>query len=752
MSAKSKKNAKKTANQSNLNANLVDSSANLSNPNANPSDSSDSSANQANLPEFGSLKGKSIDELRAIAGQIRARIIEVLSKNGGHLSSNLGAVEITIAMHAVFDCYNDPFIFDVSHQIYAHKLLSGRFNAFSTLRQTEGISGFAKPSESSADYFIAGHSSTSLSLGVGAARAIKLKGENRIPVILIGDGAMSAGLIYEALDEIGDIKYPMIIILNDNEMSISKPIGAMSKYLSTATAGRVYQGMREKIKGLLSKMPDSATFMAKRFEESLKLITPGILFEELGLSYIGPIDGHNIAELISIFQKARDLKKPVLIHTQTIKGYGYQIAQGRYEKWHSVSPFDISTGLPLKPPSASNPTKVFAKKLLEIAQKDEKIIGVTAAMPSGTGLDLLMDNLPNRFFDVAIAEAHATTSMAAMAKEGFKPFVVIYSTFLQRAFDSIIHDVSIMNLPVRFALDRAGIVGEDGETHQGIFDISYLSLIPNMTIFAPRDDRSLELAVAFASEFDKSPCAFRYPRGSFLLKNNTFKNKPFRFKKAEILFEPELLRESADSVLKDSPHNSSLRESTDLSLQDSLPTPSLRDLPKASRGNPQKSTNALQPPQIAFFAFGNGVGRAHLVNEILGFVAILVDLRFAKPLDTATILQVAKRVDKVYIFSDGVKKGGIGEKIALLLNENGVFVSVKSFEFDDAFIPQGKTAEIEEILGISPKKIANVIKKDLRLATPSLRDSRHTPSLRDLPKASRGNPKIKNPHKSQKTN
>lgn len=728
MSAKSKKNAKKTANQSNLNANLnanlADSSANLSNPN----DSSDSSANQANLPEFGSLKGKSIDELKAIAGQIRARIIEVLSKNGGHLSSNLGAVEITIAMHAVFDCFQDPFIFDVSHQIYAHKLLSGRFNAFSTLRQTEGISGFAKPSESSADYFIAGHSSTSLSLGVGAARAIKLKGENRIPVILIGDGAMSAGLIYEALDEIGDIKYPMIIILNDNEMSISKPIGAMSKYLSTATAGRVYQGMREKIKGLLSKMPDSATFMAKRFEESLKLITPGILFEELGLSYIGPIDGHNIAELISIFQKARDLKKPVLIHTQTIKGYGYQIAQGRYEKWHSVSPFDISTGLPIKPPSTTNPTKVFAKKLLEIAQKDEKIIGVTAAMPSGTGLDLLMDNLPNRFFDVAIAEAHATTSMAAMAKEGFKPFVAIYSTFLQRAFDSIIHDVSIMNLPVRFALDRAGIVGEDGETHQGIFDISYLSLIPNMTIFAPRDDRSLELAIAFASEFDKSPCAFRYPRGSFLLKNNTFKNKPFRFKKAEILFEP-----------------------LDSSLQDSLPTPSLRDLPKASRGNPQKSTNAPKTPKIAFFAFGNGVGRAHLVNEILGFTAILVDLRFAKPLDTATILQVAKRVDRIYIFSDGVKKGGIGEKIALLLNENGVFVSVKSFEFDDAFIPQGKTAEIEELLGISPKKIANVIKKDLRLATPSLLDSRYTSSLRDL-----ATPKLKqstkNHHKSQKTN
>ena len=684
------------------------------------------------MQNFGNLKDKSIDELQAIAGQIRERIIDVLSKNGGHLSSNLGAVEITIAMHAVFDCYSDPFIFDVSHQIYAHKLLSGRFDAFSTLRQTNGISGFAKPSESDADYFIAGHSSTSLSLGVGAARAIKLKGENRIPVILIGDGAMSAGLIYEALDEIGDIKYPMIIILNDNEMSISKPIGAMSKYLSTATAGRMYQGMREKIKGLLSKMPDSATFMAKRFEESLKLITPGILFEELGLSYIGPIDGHNIAELISIFQKAKDLKKPVLIHTQTIKGYGYQIAQGRYEKWHSVSPFDINTGLPLKPKSTNNPTKIFAKKLLEIAQKDTKIIGVTAAMPSGTGLDLLMDNLPNRFFDVAIAEAHATTSMAAMAKEGFKPFVVIYSTFLQRAFDSIIHDVSIMNLPVRFALDRGGIVGEDGETHQGIFDISYLSLIPNMTIFAPRDDRSLELAVAFASEFDKSPCAFRYPRGSFLLKNNTFKNKPFRFKKAEILFEPESLREfvesrveSADSSVQSAESSVESRAESSVQFAESRVDSSVQfaesRVESAESSAKSRAKSSIEstprtprtPPKIAFFAFGNGVGRAHLVNEILGFVAILVDLRFAKPLDSATILQVARRVDRIYIFSDGVKKGGIGERIALLLNENAVFVSVKSFEFDDAFIPHGKTAEIEDILGISPKQLANKIKKDL---------------------------------------
>lgn len=603
------------------------------------------------------IKSMNTDELEAKARKIRNRIIEVVSKNGGHLSSNLGSVEIILAMHFVFDCDKDPFIFDVSHQAYAHKLITNRWDCFDTLRKIDGISGFVKPQESNADYFIAGHSSTSLSIGAGAARAIKLNEEDRTPVVLIGDGAMSAGLVFEALDEIGDIKYPMVIILNDNEMSISKPIGAVSKYLSTITAGKMYQSMKEGIKKILNIMPQSATYMAKRFEESLKLITPGILFEELGLHYIGPIDGHNINELINILQKAKELKEPVLIHAQTIKGFGYKIAEGRYEKWHSVSPFDINTGIPLNPPKPTNPTKVFANKLLEIAKKDKKIVGVTAAMPSGTGLDLLIDNLPNRFFDVAIAEAHAVTSMAAMAKEGYKPFVVIYSTFLQRAFDSIIHDVSIMNLPVRFAIDRAGIVGEDGETHQGIFDVSYLCLIPNMVVFAPRDDESLEMAVSFASSFSSSPIAFRYPRGGFLLKNKTFKNKNFKLKKAEIL------QEGSD---------------------------------------------------ILFLGFGNGVGRAYLVNEILNFKATLVDLRFAKPLDSTLIKELAKRHKKIYVFSDNVKNGGIAQMISLVLLEDSIFTPIKSFEFEDSFIPHGKTQDIEKVLRLDHISIAKIIKKELK--------------------------------------
>lgn len=608
--------------------------------------------------KLSNIKDIHIDDLEQYAKYIRDRIIEIVSINGGHLSSNLGSVEIIVAMHYVFDCNNDPFIFDVSHQIYPHKLITNRWNDMFCLRKINGISGYANPKESNNDYFIAGHSSTSLSIATGAARAISLKNMSRIPVVLIGDGSMSSGLIYEALGEIGYIKYPMIIILNDNEMSISKPIGAISKYLSMATTGKIYQSFRDKFKKILGSMPDSATYVAKRFEESFKLITPGILFEELGLSYVGPVNGHNIPELINIFNRVKNLNKPILIHAQTIKGYGYKIAEGKYEKWHSVPPFDIESGKPLSIKSSINPTSVFSNKLLELAKDDNMIVGVTAAMPSGTGLDKLIDEFPKRFFDVAIAEAHAVTSMAAMAKEGFKPFVVIYSTFLQRAIDSIIHDVSIMNLPVRFAIDRAGIVGEDGETHQGIFDIAYLSMIPNMVIFAPRDYASLELALEFASKYDVSPIAFRYPRGSFLLENNTFSNNEFILGKAEILNEGS---------------------------------------------------------KIALIAFGNGVGRAYLVNKILSYKATLVDLRFVKPLDSKLILEIAKSHKILYIFSDNVKIGGIGSMISSLLLENGIFTRVVSFEFEDKHIPHGSIKEVEKHLGYDPDSIASLIKKDSKL-------------------------------------
>ncbi|MDD6055866.1 MAG: 1-deoxy-D-xylulose-5-phosphate synthase [Helicobacteraceae bacterium] len=595
---------------------------------------------------------KDFKQLDKLAGILRARILEVVSKNGGHLSSTLGAVELIIAMHAVFNYKSDPFIFDVSHQAYAHKLLTGRFDSFDSLRQSDGISGFTKPSESEADYFIAGHSSTSISLGVGAAKAFCLNKENRIPIALIGDGAMSAGLAYEALNELGDRKYPMVILLNDNEMSIAEPIGAISKYLSQVIAGKFIQGIKSKISSAISNMPN-ATYLAKRFEESLKLITPGILFEELGLQYIGPVDGHNLKELINALKIAKNAKKPIVVHAQTLKGKGYTPAEGHLEQWHGVSPFNPKNAESLAKSSAISPTSLFASTLLDLANKDSSIVGITAAMPSGTGLDKLIKAYPQRFWDVAIAEQHAVTQASALAKEGFKPFVAIYSTFLQRAFDQLIHDVGIMKTPVKFAIDRAGIVGEDGETHQGAFDIAYLNLIPNFVIFAPRDLNSLKEAVIFAAAYNAAPCAFRYPRKSFLLENDIFKPTSFSLGKLEILQE-----EISD---------------------------------------------------ILFIGYGNGVGRAYLTKQYLDKKITLLDLRFIKPLDKEALRNLAKTYKKWFIFSDSAKIGGVGAILSTFLQENNLSINLYSFEYEDAFIPHGKAEEVESKLGLNPTQLAQKI-------------------------------------------
>lgn len=603
-----------------------------------------------------SLSTFSVTQLDEIASRIRQRILEVVSSNGGHLSSTLGAVDLIVGMHAVFDVKQHPFIFDVSHQAYAHKLLTGRWEAFDTLRCFGGISGFCNPKESVSDYFIAGHSSTSLSLAVGVGRARALGAKIQMPIVMIGDGSMSAGLVYEALNELGDKKYPMVIILNDNEMSIAKPIGAISNYLSQILTTPLYQKMRDGIKKMLTKMPDSATYLAKRFEESLKLITPGILFEELGLDYVGPIDGHNIDLIITTLQKARDMNKPVIIHAQTLKGKGYEIAEGRFERWHGVGPFDIHTGSALKKASTISPTAVFTESLQKYLS-DEKVVGVTAAMPSGTGLDKLIEKAPQRFIDVAICEAHAVTSMAAMAKEGFKPFVAIYSTFLQRAYDQIIHDVGILNLPVRFCIDRAGIVGEDGETHQGLFDIVYLRSIPNMVLFAPRDNESLRQAVDFAYHHNSSPCAFRYPRGKFVLNDGIFSTSAFVLGKAELL----------------------------------------------KKGK-----------KLLLIGYGNGVGRAYEAYEELakeGFKPSLLDLRFVKPLDKKTLAKLFSTHKYVCVFSDSYYMGGVGSAILeFMAEENIQNIAFKSFEIKDEFIPHGNSTMIESSLGLSTIDIVLAIK------------------------------------------
>lgn len=598
------------------------------------------------------LEDKSLEQLEQVCSDIRERIIDVVSRKGGHFSSTLGAVELTVAMHKVFDVKKDPFIYDVSHQCYAHKLLNGRWEEFETIRQYNGLSGFTKPKENDADYFVAGHSSTSISLAVGAAKSIKLKNEDRTPVVMIGDGSMTAGMVYEALNELGDLKLPVVIVLNDNEMSIAKPIGAISKYLSKILAGKYYQNFKTKVDSFIKKnMPEGTTYIAKRMEEAMKLITPGILFEEMGVDYIGPIDGHNLEEIIDTLEIAKDMKKPVIVHARTVKGKGYKIAEGQHEHWHGVGPFNVEDGEFTKKSSAKSATAVFADALVDLASKNENVVGVTAAMPSGTGIDKLIEKFPDRFWDVAIAEQHAVTSMAAMAKEGFKPFITIYSTFLQRGFDQIIHDVSLMNLPVVFAIDRAGIVGNDGETHQGAFDISYLRFIPNMILCAPRDNETLNNSLEFAYEAT-SPCAIRYPRGAFGKVN--FPSSKFELGKAELL-----------------------KEGTSKKL---------------------------------FIGYGAGVSRACQTEKLHEEDIAVLDLRFVKPLDETLLKELSSKYDDWYVFSDSQKQGGVGSAILEFTNKEKLCVNITSFEYEDEFIQHGDTKLVEEGLGLHPHQLVEKIK------------------------------------------
>lgn len=605
------------------------------------------------------IKSKSIEELENVCKDIRAEILRVVSKNGGHLSSTLGATELIVAMHKVFDSKTDPFIFDVSHQSYAHKLVTGRWEAFNTLREFNGLCGYTKPNESEDDYFVAGHSSTSISIGVGAAKAIALKGEqeSRIPVVLIGDGSMTAGMVYEALNELGDRKYPMVIILNDNEMSISKPIGALSRMLSSAMSGSFYQKFKHHTENFVDNFGDGAHYIARKMEESLKLITPGIMFEEMGIHYIGPVDGHDLESLIDIFEKAKKLGKPVIIHTQTLKGKGYEIAEGKEEKWHGVAPFDIKDGSSVKKSNSKSATQIYSEALLKLASEHKHIVGATAAMPSGTGMNILIEKYPERFWDVAIAEQHAVTSMSALAKEGFKPFCTIYSTFLQRGFDQVIHDTCLLDLPVVFACDRAGIVGEDGETHQGVFDISFLRLIPNMTLFAPRDEKSFHQAMAFAAEY-QHPCSLRYPRGAFV-DIDLVESTKFELAKAQ------LLKSSASNVL--------------------------------------------------FIGYGNGVGKAALTAQFLEEDVALLDLRFVKPLDKEMLRLLAQKHKRWFVFSENAKMGGVGSAILEFLAEESIYdIALVSFEYEDKFITHGNTKLVEESLGLLPQQMAEKVMEHLQ--------------------------------------
>ena len=577
-------------------------------------------------------------DLSILSNQVRQEMIESVSETGGHLGAGLGVVELTVALHYVFNTPYDRLIFDVGHQSYPHKILTGRRKAMKTLRQEKGLSGFTKRAESEYDPFGAAHASTSISAALGMAVSADLKNEDRRAIAVIGDGAMTAGMAYEAMNNAGSMKLPLIVILNDNDMSIAPPVGAMSAYLSKLISSSSYRSLREVASQVAKRLPRPIANTAKKAEEYARgIVTGGTLFEELGFYYIGPIDGHNIQHLIPVLKNIRDKREqgPILVHVVTQKGYGYSPAEQSSDKFHGVSKFNIKTGTQNKskkgPPSY---TSVFSKELINLAKKDKKIVAITAAMPSGTGLDDFAKKFPERFFDVGIAEQHAVTFAAGLAAEGMKPFATIYSTFLQRAYDQIIHDVAIQELPVRFAIDRAGLVGADGPTHAGSFDIAYLANIPKMVLMAAADENELKRMVLTAANINDRPSAFRYPRGESIGLLSPKKTEPLTIGKGRII----------------------------------------------KKGN-----------KVAILSFGARLYESLKAAEILdkkGISTSVADARFCKPLDTKLIKSLISTHDILITIEEGVV-GGFGSHVMQHLTDNSLLKinsNIQSIVFPDKFI------------------------------------------------------------------
>ena len=577
-------------------------------------------------------------DLGILSDQVRQEMIESVSETGGHLGAGLGVVELTVALHYVFNTPYDRLIFDVGHQSYPHKILTGRRKAMKTLRQEKGLSGFTKRAESEYDPFGAAHASTSISAALGMAVSADLKKEDRRAIAVIGDGAMTAGMAYEAMNNAGSMKLPLIVILNDNDMSIAPPVGAMSAYLSKLISSSSYRSLREVASQVAKRLPRPIANTAKKAEEYARgIVTGGTLFEELGFYYIGPIDGHNIQHLIPVLKNIRDKREqgPILVHVVTQKGYGYSPAEQSSDKFHGVSKFNIKTGTQNKskkgPPSY---TSVFSKELINLAKKDKKIVAITAAMPSGTGLDHFAEKFPERFFDVGIAEQHAVTFAAGLAAEGMKPFATIYSTFLQRAYDQIIHDVAIQELPVRFAFDRAGLVGADGPTHAGSFDIAYLANIPKMVLMAAADENELKRMVVTAANINDRPSAFRYPRGESIGILSLKKTEPLTIGKGHII----------------------------------------------KKGN-----------KVAILSFGARLYESLKAAEILdkkGISTSVADARFCKPLDTKLIKSLISTHDILITIEEGVV-GGFGSHVMQHLTDNSLLKinsNIQSIVFPDKFI------------------------------------------------------------------
>ncbi len=595
-------------------------------------------------------------ELRQVADELRFETIDAVSVTGGHLGAGLGVVELTVALHYLFDTPRDRLIWDVGHQSYPHKILTGRRDRIRTLRQPGGLSGFTKRSESEFDPFGAAHSSTSISAGLGMAVARDLKGEKHNVIAVIGDGAMSAGMAYEAMNNAGAMDARLIIILNDNDMSIAPPVGGLSAYLARLQSSGTFLYLRDIGKQLAKKLPKYWEKRAARAEEFTRhFLTGGTLFEELGIYYVGPIDGHNLDHLLPVLKNVRDADfGPILVHCVTQKGKGYAPAEASADKYHGVSKFNVVTGAQDKgksgPPSY---TKVFAQSLIEEARKDERIVAITAAMPSGTGLDLFEKEFPNRCFDVGIAEQHAVTFAAGMATEGFRPFAAIYSTFLQRAYDQVVHDVAIQSLPVRFAIDRAGFVGADGPTHAGSFDVAYLCCLPGFVVMACSDEAELKHMVATAAAWDEGPIAFRYPRGEGLGIELPAEGKPLPIGKGRILQEGSA---------------------------------------------------------VALLSFGARLEECRKAASKLasfGLSTTVADARFAKPLDEDLVRQLARHHEVVITIEEG-STGGFGAQVLHFLSRDGLLdagLKIRTLTLPDEFTDHGKPEVMYEQAGLNASGI-----------------------------------------------
>ena len=607
------------------------------------------------------LKKISEKDLPKVANEVRSEMIDAVSQTGGHLGAGLGVVELTVALHYVFDTPNDKLIWDVGHQSYPHKILTGRKDKIRTLRQGDGLSGFTKRTESEYDPFGAAHSSTSISSALGIAEANKLENKSSNVIAVIGDGAISAGMAYEAMNNAGASKTKIIVILNDNDMSIAKPVGAMRTYLAKLLTGKIYFSFRETIKLITSAFSKRFSAKAGKAEDFLRsAFTGGTMFNSLGFYYVGPIDGHDLSTLIPILKNARDSNHegPIMIHIKTQKGKGYSYAEKAKDHYHGVSKFNVDTGEQNK--SGSNLpsyTKVFANTLVKHAKKDSKIVGITAAMPGGTGMDIFGKEFPKRMFDVGIAEQHAVTFAAGMATEGYKPYAAIYSTFLQRAYDQVVHDVAIQSLPVRFAIDRAGLVGADGSTHAGSFDITYLSTLPNFIVMAASDEAELVKMINTSVDINDRPSAIRYPRGVGV----------------------------------------------------GVELPSIEEKIEIGKGRIIQNGS-----QVCLLNLGTRLEECKLAAEYLkqkGVSTTIVDARFAKPLDEELIIKCAREHEILVSIEEG-SIGGFGSHVKNLLSEKGIFdkgLKFRSMNLPDKFIEQNTPEKMYEIAGLNASQISKKI-------------------------------------------